>query len=280
MYLPSDLPNARVLITVKAYPKPSGKYEELVCTAGLVDGSKWIRIYPVPYRFLADNEMYPKYSWVRVDLVRNTSDFRPESYRPKRGLDEQFLLEGTLGTKDAWAARKSFVLREVYTSMKELIRLAKSDAKKSLATLKPSEIVGFKVKPSDRDWKEKWENQALQRSFYELAESASPEKRQLIRKVPYDYFYEFTTEGDTSPRKLKIEDWEIGALFWNCVSQSRGDEAVANQLVRQKYFDEFTKNRDIYLFLGTTKRFHSVAPNPFIIVGVFYPPRSLQEPLL
>ena len=26
--------NAKVLITVKAYPKPSGKYEELVCTAG------------------------------------------------------------------------------------------------------------------------------------------------------------------------------------------------------------------------------------------------------
>jgi len=280
VYLPSNLPNARVLITVKAYPKPSGKYEELVCTAGLIDGSKWIRIYPVPYRFLADNEMYPKYSWVRVDLVRNTKDFRPESYRPKQGLDEQILLESTLGTKDAWAARKSFVLREVFTSMKELIHLAKSDAKKSLATLKPSEIVGFKVEASDRDWKEKWENQALQRSFNELAESASAERRQLVRKVPYDYFYEFTTEGDTTPRRLKIEDWEIGALFWHCVSQSKGDEAAANQLVRQKYFDEFTKRRDIYLFLGTTKRFHNIAPNPFIIVGVFYPPKSLQEPLL
>jgi hypothetical protein len=280
MYLPSELPNARVLITVKAYPKPSGKYEELVCTAGLADGAKWIRIYPVPYRFLADNEMYPKYSWVRVDLVRNTSDFRPESYRPKQGLDEQFIVESTLGTKDAWAARKSYVLREVFTSMKEIIGLAKSDAKKSLATLKPSEIVGFKVERSDRDWKEKWENQALQRSFYELAESDSPEKRQLIRKVPYDYFYEFTSEGDSSPRKLKIEDWEIGALFWNCLSQSNGDEAAANQLVREKYFDEFTEKRDTYLFLGTTKQFHNLAPNPFIIVGVFYPPRSPQQTLL
>ena len=64
MYLPSDLPQTRILITVKAYPKPSGKYEELVCTAGLTEDAKWLRIYPVPYRFLTDNDVYPKYSWV------------------------------------------------------------------------------------------------------------------------------------------------------------------------------------------------------------------------
>jgi len=279
MYLPVNIPQASVLITVKAYPKPSGKYEELVCTAGLLDGSKWVRIYPVPYRFLADDEMYPKYSWVRADLVRNSSDFRPESYRPKQGLDEQFLVEGILGTNDAWAARKSFILREVFTSMNELIELAKSDAKKSLATLRPSEILGFKVEPSDREWKEKWANKALQRSFYELTQSGGPGKRRLVRKVPYDYYYEFTTEGDSAPRKLKIEDWEIGALYWNCLSATKGDEHAANQLVREKYFEEFTKKRDIYLFLGTTKQYHNVGANPFIVVGVFYPPKSPQPPL-
>ena len=30
--LPHTINEAKVLITVKAYPKPSGKYEELVCT--------------------------------------------------------------------------------------------------------------------------------------------------------------------------------------------------------------------------------------------------------
>ena len=276
MYLPSDLPQTRILITVKAYPKPSGKYEELVCTAGLTEDAKWLRIYPVPYRFLTDNDVYPKYSWVTVDLVRNSSDFRPESYRPKQGLDEQFRVEGVLGTRNAWAARKALVLQEVFTSMKELIRIAKGETKRSLATLKPSEIVGFKIEPSQREWKEKWENQALQRSFYELTQSGSPEKRQLIRKVPYDYYYVFTSEGDTSPRKLKIEDWETGALYWSCLSSTSGDEDAANDLVREKYFHEFTKKRDIYLFLGTTKRYHNVAPNPFIVIGVFYPPKSTQ----
>ena len=279
MYLPPFLSQARVLITVKAYPKPSGKYEELVCTAGFTEDGKWIRIYPVPYRFLADDQMYPKYSWITLDLVRNTSDFRPESYRPKQGLDEHIQVGQVLGTRDAWAARKQLVLREVFTSMNDLIALAKGDSKKSLATVKPTEITGFSIQDTDREWKEKWTNQALQCSFLELTTPMTGQRRQIIQKVPYDYFYEFTTEGDSSPRKLKIEDWEIGALYWHCLASTHGDENAANDLVRHKYFLDFTKKRDLHLFVGTTKQYHNVAPNPFIIIGVFYPPISIQSSL-
>jgi hypothetical protein len=280
MYLPNIIDKANVFITVKAYPKPSGKYEELVCTAGLLDGKKWIRIYPIPYRFLTDNQQYPKYSWVEVDLIKNTDDFRPESYRPKQGLDEVFIVKHILGTKDAWAARRSFVLSEVYTSMRELIELAKGSKKKSLATIKPKEITGFKIEATEREWKEKWQVQVLQSSFFDLDEQGITEKRLLIRKVPYDYFYEFITEGDKLPRKLKIEDWEIGALFWNCLKQTNGNEEAANNLVKQKYINEFVENRDLYFFLGTTKQYHNIGPNPFMIIGVFYPPKTSQELLL
>lgn len=279
-YLPSSLPNARLLVTVKAYPKPSGKYEELVCTAGLMEDSKWLRIYPVPYRFLTDYEMYPKYSWVRVNLTRNTTDFRPESYRPLGGLDEEFHVENVIGTKDDWAARKALVLREVFGSMTELIALAKGATKKSLATVKPKEIVGFKIEPADREWKQEWQDQALQRSFLALEQSDLPGPRKLVSKVPYDYSYEFLTEGDSRPRTLKIEDWEIGALYWNCLRRAEGDEQAANRLVRQKYLEDFSAEKDLHLFLGTTKQYHNIAPNPFIIVGVFYPPKSDQELLL
>jgi len=57
--LPNTIKEAKVLITVKAYPKPSGKYEELVCTAGLLNGNDWIRIYPVPFRLLDDRRNIP-----------------------------------------------------------------------------------------------------------------------------------------------------------------------------------------------------------------------------
>ena len=74
-----------------------------------------------------------------------------------------------------------------------------------------------------------------------------------------------------------IEDWEIGALYWNCLKREKNEEKAV-QKVRQKYFDEF-KKKDLCLFLGTTKQFHNIAPNPFIIIGVFYPPIKEQGSL-
>ncbi len=74
----------KVLITVKTYPTLSAKYDELVCTAGFKEDGTWIRLYPVPFRKKSYNEQYKKYDWIEVDLVKNTSDFRPDSFRPKK----------------------------------------------------------------------------------------------------------------------------------------------------------------------------------------------------
>ncbi|MDA3800374.1 MAG: hypothetical protein PF692_15015, partial [Kiritimatiellae bacterium] len=69
----------KVLITVKTYPTVSTKYDELVCTAGVKENGEWIRIYPIPFRKLDYTQKYSKYQWVEMDLVKNDSDFRPES---------------------------------------------------------------------------------------------------------------------------------------------------------------------------------------------------------
>lgn len=74
-----------------------------------------------------------------------------------------------------------------------------------------------------------------------------------------------------------IEDWEIGMLYWNCLKQCNGNEKQANDLVRKKYFDDFCLNKDIHLFLGTTLQFHSRSLNPFVIIGVFVPPKLKER---
>ena len=277
-----EITQAKVFITVKTYPQPSSRYGELVCTAGLLNGEQWIRIYPVPFRFLTESQQYPKYSWITLDLERRTQDFRPESYRPRRGIDEPIQVGDVLDTKNAWAGRKDLVLKERFTSMKELIARAKSEERKSLAVLKPTEIVDFVIEETDRDWKEKFIAQNRQGDIFETDERGEMQSRPVVRKLPYKYSYKLLSEGDIQiqPRKMMIEDWEIGALFWNCLKQTDGDEAAANELVRKKYFDAFREKNDVYLFLGTTLQHHHKSPNPFIIVGVFYPPKASQLSLL
>ena len=272
-----EIPQAKVFITVKTYPQPSRSYGELVCTAGLLNGEQWVRIYPVPFRFLQDNQQYPKYSWITLDLKRRTQDFRPESYRPRRGIDEPIQVGDVLGTQDAWAGRKDFVLKEVFTSMQELIKLTRDKSEyKSLATLKPAKIVDFVIQETDRDWKEKIIAQNQQGDIFETNDRGEMQTRQYVRKLPYKYSYKLLSEGDGRPRTMMIEDWEIGALFWNCLKNTDGDEEAANALVREKYFDTFLEKRDVYLFLGTTLQHHHRSRNPFVIVGVFYPPKTPQ----
>jgi hypothetical protein len=156
--------------------------------------------------------------------------------------------------------------------MTELIELAKDRImNKSLATVKPIEIIDFKVEKSSREWKEKWRELRKQKSLFD-----GIEERELVPKLPFDYYYHYLTIGDTRPRQAKIEDWEIGALFWNCLKRYNGDEAKANQKVREKYLDEFVSRKDLHFFMGTTKANHIRAKNPFIIIGVFYPPKDTQ----
>ena len=274
-----EIPRAKVFIVVKTYPQPSGKYGELVCTAGLLNGEQWIRIYPVPFRFLQESQQYPKYSWITLDLEKRSRDFRPESYRPRRGIDEPIQVGAVIGTQNAWDGRKALVLKEVFTSMEELITLAKKEHK-SLATLKPAEIVDFVIQETDRNWKEKFIAQNRQGDIFETNEQGEMQSRPVVRKLPYKYSYKFRSESDDQPRTMMIEDWEIGALFWNCLRKTDGDETATKELVRQKYFDEFCTKKDVHLFLGTTLQHHHRSRNPFIIIGVFYPPKTSQLSLL
>lgn len=37
-----ELHEEKILIIVKTYPRPSAKYRELVCTAGITQNGKWV----------------------------------------------------------------------------------------------------------------------------------------------------------------------------------------------------------------------------------------------
>ena len=278
MYLPNEIHDAKVLITVKTYPLPSNKYEELVCTAGVLENGKWIRIYPIPFRSLPYGKRFAKFQWIQLNLIRNSlKDFRPESYRPigDAANSIKLLEHWNTKTKGNWDKRKEIVLKEVFTNFTELIESSYSDQHKSLATLKPLEIIDLEIEEDERDWKQQWQSYYDQYDFFNLDETGESKLRDKLRKVPYKYYYKFLTEGDKKPHRIMIEDWEIGALYWNSLKSAEGNEAKANELVKKRYLEDFTTNKDLYLFVGTTLQFHRrKARNPFVIIGVFYPPKK------
>jgi len=267
----------KVLITVTTYPLPSRSYDELVCTAGILEDGSWIRIYPVPLEFLKglkkDGKLQSfKYTWIELDLKKRSDDFRPESHSPMSYSFKDMEVHEKIGTEKEWAFRKKFCLNDVYTSMDALIAESKDPTNKSLATFKPTQILGLDIEKEDREWKKEWLDQFKQLQF-SFDPKENEEQRKPIAKLPYKFLYRFI-DSDGKTRRLMIEDWEIGALFWNCMKNTDGDEKAALEQVKKKYVDEFLSSKDIHFFLGTTKEWHMRrSKNPFVIIGVFYPPK-------
>lgn len=271
------MPRRKVLITVTTYPLPSRSYDELVCTAGLLENGEWIRIYPIPLSFLVGQRQSGKiesfkYTWIELELNKRTDDFRPESYSPQHYDFRDLLLHERIGTEGNWRSRKEICLRQVYTNLDQLIKDSESPTNRSLATFKPAEIIKFEIEQDARDWKDEWLELRKQGQLF--APDNPPESQ--VRKLPYKFFYRFRDDSGRESR-LMIEDWEIGALYWNCLKAAEGNEEVALARVREKYEEEFLMEKDIHLFLGTTKEWHMRrAKNPFVIIGVFYPKKETQ----
>ncbi len=268
----------KVFITVKTYPTLSAKYDELVCTAGITEKGRWIRIYPVPFRKLEWKKQYRKYQWIELDLIRNKSDFRQESYKP---ANQGQTIQSKEFIKN-WEDRKKIIFKaKVYADLDSLIKDAKNKSKKiSLAVFKPEKIIDFKCEPvEDRKWDSKKIKTIKENAKQlDLFNSDKPhEFFRIVNKLPYKFSYVFQDKlGKKS--KLMIEDWEIGALYWNCLKRDK-NEKIAIQKVKNKYLNEFNK-KDLYLFLGTTLQNHYRGKNPFIIIGVFPPPFTSQMSLL
>lgn len=223
-------------------------------------------------------------------MKKRTQDSRPESYHIYN-IDTLKIDTNILGKKGKgidWNLRLQWVLKNktIFTNMSELLALTAQN-KISLAVLKPTRIervvyCDLRKKDDGKSMekfadklsklKAKYQAKLLQLNIFEDNQDIK-DSFQFAEKIPYKFSYEFITE-DGIKRTLMIEDWEIGALYRNCIRKD-GNEEIAVQKVIQKYEDMAKK--DIYLFLGTSYEWHKRnAPDPYLIIGVFAPPKNRQ----
>ncbi len=94
----------RILIAVKTYPILSTHHQEVICTAGFLENGSWIRLYPIPFRYI--KEQFKKYQWISVETRKHPADKRPESHLPIGRIR----LGPIIATNRDWQERKSIVL--------------------------------------------------------------------------------------------------------------------------------------------------------------------------
>lgn len=250
----------RVLVVAKTYPNLSSKYDRTVCTAGIdIDANSWIRIFPIRFFDLPIEKRPKKYDIIEVDVEPTTDKFRrKESHKAH---DDSIQKVSHIGTENNWENRKRVMFPLLRRSVEELDGLYKDD-NTSLGMIKPGRITGFNVTPiaECRDW-ERDLILGIQKTLF--GEYKTP-----LDKMPYKFSYIFECQDpECKGHDLMIEDWEICQLFRSVREESNDENAIVK--VREKYMQDFTTNKDLYLILGTESRW-----NKWLIIGVFYPKKT------
>ncbi len=267
------LEHLKVLITVKTHPIPSSKYDELVCTAGVTEAGDFVRLYPINFRDLPYSQHYKKYQWLEVDATKHTGrDSRKESYRPK--CDSIRLLGEPLLATNNWAERSRFALANCSQSMEDLYDKQEVD-KTSLGIFRPKEVFDLVWEASDADWKPSFKAALSQQRLWENRKAS----KEPPRKVPWTFRYRFACDDPRckASHRMMIEDWEVGALYWNCVDD--GATAIeACQKVKQKFLEQLcAPDRDTHFYVGTIL----AHPKTWVIIGVYWPKKTVvQQPTL
>ena len=256
----------KVLITVMTYPHPSKKYQESVCTAGVTESGEWIRLYPVDHRYRPPEQQFRKYQWIEVALGPRGqgNDKRKESRRPD--LDSIKILGDPLPTRKEWTARKDIIDKLPHYTVNQL-KQRYDDESESLGIVRPSRVIDMEIRDANPDWKPEWQN-----LFQQMTMFGPPQKP--LRKLPYSFHYIFECEDSEKPHTAMCEDWELGVLFLNEAHRLGSDEKAAES-VRAKFLGELCdESRDTRFYMGTKFPY-----NTWLVLGVFWPPKTEQQAL-
>ena len=254
----------KVFITVMTYPHPSQSYQELICTAGITEDGKWVRLYPIDYRYRPHHQKFRKYQWIEVELAEQgaENDGRKESRKPS--LDSIRLLGEPLDTKNNWEARRNTIDNLPIHTVNELRDLYNKD-KTSLGIIRPTRVLDLTIKKLDPDWKP-----AQQKALNQLR-LFGPQPKHLA-KIPFKFSYVFECEDSRKPHNAMITDWELGVLYLKEVNRLRSEQKAAES-VKNKFFNELCHpSKDTQFFMGTVLPY-----NTWIVIGVFWPPKTFPK---
>lgn len=250
------------LIVVRTYPVPDALGIESSCSAAITDSGDWIRLFPVPWRLLAEKQRFRKYEWVRVAVRKSAEDTRLESYRLRQDGIE--ILSEPLSRDDDWKARRMVVEPLMAHCLCCLSKLRNSQQHPTLGVFKPASITRLRIVPADPPgWTAA--ELALLRQRHLFVEAPKAE----LEKIPFKFYYEFRCdESSCSGHTMVCTDWEMSESYrkWRI---KYGDEGWKDKF-RQRYETEMIHQRDTHFFVGTV----AAHPHRWIIIGLFYPPRQ------
>ena len=122
------------------------------------------------------------------------------------------------------------------------------------------------VEDDKPDWSGRKKAAVDQKALFDSAETK-------LEKIPFVFKYRYRCEErDCNGHTQSIIDWELMQLYRKLTGRGMAGSDIQTEL-RKKYLDELCDSgKDTHFFVGN----HSLFPITFMVLGVFWPPRSAQ----
>lgn len=267
----------RILIWGKTRPELSKSYREVVCTGGVFeDTRRLVRLYPIPLRFLDDEQVFRKYQWIEAEVARNLSDPRPESHKIRY---ESIETGERIETEDAtWKTRAEWVMQpdNLFQSVEALQEQQKQDST-SLGLVQPAQVTGITSHRIPEQEKAEFMDryrEAVRQMDLPLDPETGREIRPL-RAADYRFKVHFRCDDPRcqNDHKFSVLDWEIDALYFRLRTQQERPPHLAAQGVVEKLQEYCGPQKDTYFFLGNI----ASHPRNFTVVGLWYPKKQPED---
>lgn len=270
----------RVLVLVKTMPQLSAKYNDTVCVAGLaLDPLRWVRLYPVPFRYLAPGNQFAKYTIVKVGVRRSGGDLRFESLKIDASSIQSIR---KLSSGNGWRARARYVEQMAEVSMCQLRRNIGHDFNgPSLGLVRPlrgSVELELEAHPPETPEKAEKRRRILQRQALDLGLDEDLTDHGLVKLAEPPRLagrFHFKCEGEPGCKghELGFIDWEFAALQHH--NKDLGDQGL-KALLTAKFQDNPTApGKDLRFFAGNL---HNAAKRKaFQILGLYYPDEGVAS---
>jgi hypothetical protein len=244
-------------IVVKTYPTPAWNGVEVSCTAAVTKDGKWLRLFPIPFRFLSEEQKFKKYQWISV-RVKKSSDARPESFNVDTD-SIRVITVAPLPTDNKWAARRELIGPLVAPSICSLKAARDKESHPTLGIFKPKRIHRLVIEHVGDEWSDAERAKLRQGDMFDASLARE------LEKIPFKFSYEFECDArNCTGHQLMCSDWEMGQAYraWRRTYKDEWEKSF-----RLKFERDMIERNDTHFYVGTV----AAHPANWIIVGLFYP---------
>jgi hypothetical protein len=229
-----------LMVNCKTYPAVSTKYVETVCTGGVQASGDFVRLYPVPFRFLDSEEQYGRWDVIRVRAYRDAKDPRPESWHFSPG--SPITKVDHISTE---RRRWEWMRKTVFDSAEAM------EAKGLTNGCVEIEPIELYWKADSKEWTASQLNVIQQGDLF-----ATKEQMQgLADRVPWQFRLKYREKSTGREDDGKVLAWSFYQGFrrvrGECATDEEALEIIANR-IRDSIFNP---DKTVFAILGTHSRF-------------------------